>query len=54
MMKYEIVDIDLWEHDALVKIGDEKFYFQFSGNEIPTLLDALRYWKREVVRLEEK
>lgn len=41
-IEYEITDIDYWEQDALLKIGDHVLYFQFNDNtRPPTIDDAL-------------
>ena len=44
-LEYEIVHIDYWEHDALLKVGDKKYYFQF--DESPTIFEALEFFKRD-------
>lgn len=45
--KYNIVEIDLWEKDAVLEISGYKIYFQFDGDE-PTLEDAIKYLVTEV------
>ncbi len=41
-IEYEITDIDYWEQDALLKIGNHVLYFQFNDNtRPPTIDDAL-------------
>ena len=40
-MQYEIVDIDYYENDAILKLGDARLYFQFSKK--PNLKSALKY-----------
>ena len=51
-----IVDIDYWEHDALLKIDNNEYYFQFDVE--PTLESALKFFRKEnnsdVVRLIEQ
>ena len=37
-----IKDIDYWEKDAILEIGEEEYYFQFEGDE-PTIEDAMSY-----------
>lgn len=45
--KAYIIDIDYWENDALLKIGDETFYFQFEPQTVPTLLDAIKFFIKD-------
>lgn len=40
--KVYIVDIDYWEKDATLLVGDQKYFFQFEGDE-PTVEDAITY-----------
>ena len=47
MIDYDIIDIDYYEKDAILKIEDMNIYFQFSGDE-PTFIDAIRYLVKEV------
>ena len=52
--EYKIVEVDLWEKDAILLVGDKKVYFQFDGDE-PTLEDAVWYLVKEVEKhLESK
>lgn len=44
-LEYEIVHIDLWEHDALLQVGDKQYYFQFE--EEPTIHEALEFFKKD-------
>jgi hypothetical protein len=40
--KVYIVDIDYWEKDAILQVGDERYYFQFRG-DVPTVEEAIEY-----------
>ena len=44
-LEYEITDIDYWEKDALLKVGDKSYYFQF--DESPTIFEALEFFKKD-------
>ena len=44
-LEYEIVHIDYWERDALLKVGDKQYYFQF--DEEPTIFEALEFFKTD-------
>lgn len=46
--EYKILEIDLWEKDAILEIDGMKVYFQFDGNDQPTIVDAIRYLVKEV------
>ena len=37
-----IEDIDYWEKDAILVSGEDRYYFQFYGDE-PTLVEAIEY-----------
>lgn len=37
---YKIVDVDLWEHDAIFEFQGERIYFQFAG-DTPTIDDVI-------------
>lgn len=41
--KYEIVDVDYWENDAILVIGNQRIYFQWDGTRHPTIEDALSF-----------
>lgn len=41
MIDYKIHDIDYWEQDAVITIGDDSFYFQFDDE--PTFEEAMMY-----------
>lgn len=45
ILEYQITDIDYWEHDALLRVGDKTYYFQF--DESPTIEEALEFFKRD-------
>lgn len=49
-LEYQITDIDLWENDANLKVGDLNIYFQFNGNKIPTIEDALKWLSQEATK----
>ena len=40
-----IVDVDYWEHDALLKVDNKAYYFQFDVE--PTLESALKFFRKE-------
>ena len=44
-LEYDIVDVDVWEHDAILVVGDNRYYFQF--HEAPTIEEALEFFKRD-------
>jgi len=44
-LEYQIVDIDYWEKDATLKVGEKQYYFQFDN--APTVLEALEFFNRE-------
>lgn len=44
-LEYEIVDIDYWEKDAILKVGDKRYYFQFDNS--PTIFEALEFFKKD-------
>ena len=37
---YSITDVDYWEKDATLVIGEKEYFFRFEGDE-PTLRDAI-------------
>lgn len=45
--EYQIVDVDYVEKDAILKIEDWRVYFQFDGNEQPTIVDCIKYLVKE-------
>jgi len=45
VISYEIVDIDYYENDAILLIEDKRYYFQWSGKTVPTIIDALDFLK---------
>lgn len=45
--EYKILEIDLWEKDAILEIDDMKVYFQFDGMEQPTIVDCIKYLVKE-------
>jgi hypothetical protein len=48
-IEYEIVDIDYFENDAVLQIGDDRYYFQWDGKSSPTIVDALDFFKKECI-----
>lgn len=48
---YEITDVDVWEKDAILKIGGQEFYFQLGDNDSASITDALDYIKNKLERL---
>lgn len=45
VLEWSITDVDYFEQDAYLNLGNERFYFQFS--EHPTLEDALDFIRYE-------
>lgn len=52
MEEYTIIDIDYYEKDAILEIGDIQTYFQF--NEKPTLYEAILYLGTHATEIVEK
>ena len=50
---FKIVDVDLWEKDAILEIDDYKIYFQFEG-DVPTVEDAIKYLVKELEKSNER
>ena len=50
--EYKIIEIDLWEKDAILEIDGMQVYFQFDGMEQPTIVDAIKYLVKEVEKNE--
>lgn len=46
--EYKILEIDIWEKDAILEIDGMKVYFQFDGTSQPTIVDAIKYLVKEV------
>lgn len=46
-LEYEIVDVDAFEGDAVLVVGDNRYYFQFDTS--PTIIEALDFFKRESI-----
>lgn len=44
-LEYEITFVDYLEKDALLKVGDNEYYFQF--DEAPTIFEALEFFKKD-------
>lgn len=40
--KVYITDIDYWEKDAILLVGEDRYYFQFHTDE-PTVEEAIEY-----------
>ena len=50
--EYKIIEIDLWEKDAILEINGMRIYFQFDGDAQPTIDDAIKYLVKEVEKNE--
>jgi hypothetical protein len=49
-LEYDIVDIDYWENDAVLVVGENQYYFQWSDTtREPTIIDALDFMKKECI-----
>lgn len=48
-IEYQIVDIDYWEGDAILVVGENRYYFQFDKLIPPTIIDALDFFKSECI-----
>ena len=48
-VEYEIVDIDWFENDAVLVVGDNRYYFQWDAKEEPTIIDALEFLKQDSI-----
>ena len=46
-IEYEIVDVDYFENDAILVVGNNKYYFQWDAKSEPTILDALDFFKKD-------
>lgn len=47
---YKIVDIDYFENDAILVVGENRYYFQFpEGKEGISIVDALDFMKKESI-----
>ena len=44
---YNISSVDFLEKDAILEIAGKNIYFQFDGEETPTLVDAIKYLVKE-------
>lgn len=54
-VNYDIVDIDYWENDAVLVVGDNRYYFQWNDtSREPTIIDALDFYKMVCVVKETK
>lgn len=51
--EYKILEIDLWEKDAILEIDGMRVYFQFDGMKQPTIVDAIKYLVKEVSKQYE-
>ena len=45
--EYKITNVDFWEKDAILEIAGKNVYFQFDGEETPTLVDVIKYLVKE-------
>ena len=48
-VEYEIVDIDYFENDAILIVGDNRYYFQWDAKAEPTIIDALEFMKQDSI-----
>jgi hypothetical protein len=48
-VEYEIVDIDWFENDAVLVVGDNRYYFQWDAKAEPTIIDALEFFKKDSI-----
>jgi hypothetical protein len=49
-VEYKIVEIDYWENDAVLVVGESRYYFQWSDtSREPTIIDALNFFKKECI-----
>jgi hypothetical protein len=49
-IEYKIVDIDYFENDAILVVGETRYYFQFpEGKEGISIVDALDFMKKECI-----
>lgn len=54
-VNYDIVDIDYWENDAVLVVGNNRYYFQWNDtSREPTIIDALDFYKMVCVVKETK
>ena len=54
-VSYDIVDIDYYENDAVLVVGDNRYYFQWNDtSREPTIIDALDFYKMVCVVKETK
>lgn len=47
-VEYTIENIDYWEQDATLVVGNKRIYFQWDAKNHPTIEDALEYLSNEV------
>jgi hypothetical protein len=49
-VEYDIVDIDYLENDAVLVVGENRYYFQWSDTtREPTIIDTLDFMKKECI-----
>ena len=46
-IKYEIVDVDYFENDAILVVDGNRYYFQWDAKSEPTIIDALDFFKKD-------
>lgn len=46
-IEYEIADIDYYEQDAILVVGENRYYFQWDAKNPPTIIDALNFMHNE-------
>lgn len=49
VVEYEITDIDYFENDAVLVVGENRYYFQWDAKNPPTIIDALDFFKKETI-----
>lgn len=52
--EYKIIEIDLWEKDAILEIDGMRVYFQFDGMNQPTIVDAIKYLVKEAEKQHDR
>lgn len=52
--EYKIVDVDLWEADAILEVDDLRVYFQFDPKVGPSLAEAVKFLVKEAKDSKER
>ena len=53
-LEYKIVDVDLWEADAILEVEGARAYFQFDPQVGPSLEEAVKFLVKEACYLSNK